>query len=87
MEADKFTEKEIDWVFKNNVDQNKVNLSRSLKFKELSKAICPTGEIFVFDYGVIVLWGFTEKEELSIIFSLKNHQNEHLGILLNHLLF
>ncbi|KAK9767631.1 sporulation protein rmd1 [Basidiobolus ranarum] len=38
------------------------------------------GEIFLFDYGVCVLWGFTEKEETKILEEIAPFEKEKLDI-------
>lgn len=39
----------------------------------------PIGEIFYFDYGVTVIWGFEESQELQILTDLKQFQVSPIG--------
>ena len=82
LERNQYTPKEMEWFFKNNLDQNGNQIPSSIQLNELAKSISPKGELFIFDYGVVVFWGFTEAQESLILDSFKQYQNESLGI--NH---
>jgi uncharacterized Rmd1/YagE family protein len=51
----------------------------NLPYENLAKRIAPIGEILFFDYGVVVMWGFTEDEERRILDELKAFEEEPLG--------
>ena len=44
----------------------------------LAKSIAPVGELFFFDYGVVVMWGFTVQEESQILNMITKFQEEPL---------
>ena len=64
--------------FLENVDAQGQGLPADLPFESIAKRIAPVGECFFFDYGVVVIWGLSEPEELRILEYLKAFEEEPL---------
>ena len=58
---------------------NSNTISGSVSYENLAKRIAPLGEVLYFDYGVVVMWGFTENEEKQILKDLQPFQEESFG--------
>jgi uncharacterized Rmd1/YagE family protein len=61
-----------------NVDSTGEQLPLDIPGLDLAKRIAPVGDLFFFDYGVVVMWGFSEQEEKLILKFLANYEDEKL---------
>lgn len=61
-----------------NIDSRGKSIPANIIYEDLAKRIAPIGEILVFDYGVIVMWGFTAEEEQLILEDLMKYEQEKL---------
>ena len=55
--------------------QNPAYLAQHFMSNEVAKAVAsdiPFGEVFIFEYGVIVIWGLREEEEHAILRSIRD---------------
>lgn len=59
---------EMDNFFDQNIDASGKSIPGNVSYDDLAKRIAPIGEILFFDYGVVVMWGFTEGWCLELIF-------------------
>jgi uncharacterized Rmd1/YagE family protein len=62
-----------------NIDSSGQSIPLATQQKDLAKRIAPIGEILYFDYGVVVCWGFTLQEEISILQDLKPFEDDSLS--------
>ncbi|KAJ2985034.1 hypothetical protein HDV02_000798 [Globomyces sp. JEL0801] len=67
--------------FEVNVNGVGKSIPADVSYADFAKLIAPIGEILYFDYGVIVMWGYTPEEEQQILNDLKPFQEDELGIL------
>ncbi|RKP04311.1 hypothetical protein CXG81DRAFT_2452, partial [Caulochytrium protostelioides] len=61
-----------------NVDYSGHRLDPAMTWSELPGSIAPIGEVFFFDYGVVVMWGLPEDAERLILRQLERFSNELL---------
>jgi uncharacterized Rmd1/YagE family protein len=61
-----------------NIDASGKSIPEDVRYDELAKRIAPIGEILYFDYGVIVMWGFSTEEEQLILEDLTQFQEDAL---------
>lgn len=54
-------------------------LPTDLPHANLSKIIAQTGELYFFDYGVVVMWGLTVEEELDVLRLIKPFEEDKIG--------
>ncbi|KAI9209875.1 uncharacterized protein BJ171DRAFT_418314 [Polychytrium aggregatum] len=64
--------------FEHNLDVNGRAIPQTLPRSKLAKRIAPVGECFFFDYGVVVFWGLTEKEEKRLLQELSPFEEDKL---------
>ncbi len=57
--ADPSSVNEMDNFFDRNIDASGKYIPGNVTYDDLAKRIAPIGELLYFDYGVIVMWGFT----------------------------
>lgn len=57
--ADPASVNEMDNFFDQNIDASGKSIPGNVSYDDLAKRIAPIGEILYFDYGVVVMWGFT----------------------------
>jgi uncharacterized Rmd1/YagE family protein len=67
-----------DNFFDQNIDSSGKSIPHNVSYGDLAKRIAPIGEILYFDYGVIVMWGFTADEEKLILEDLQDFEEERL---------
>ncbi|KAJ3302959.1 hypothetical protein HDV03_004411 [Kappamyces sp. JEL0829] len=67
---------EMDNFFDQNIDASGKSIPGSVSYDDLAKRIAPIGELLYFDYGVIVMWGFTASEEKKILDDLVPFQED-----------
>ncbi|KAI8909081.1 hypothetical protein EDD86DRAFT_191224 [Gorgonomyces haynaldii] len=61
-----------------NIDASGNAIPGTIKYEDLAKRIAPIGEILYFDYGVVVMWGYTEQEEQRLLDELGFYEDEPL---------
>ncbi|KAJ3251530.1 hypothetical protein HK103_002276, partial [Boothiomyces macroporosus] len=67
---------ETDNFFDQNIDASGKSIPGDVSYGDLAKRIAPIGEVLIFDYGVVVLWGFTEEEEIRILEDISQFQED-----------
>lgn len=77
---DPATIQEIDNFFDQNIDASGKSIPGDVSYDDLAKRIAPIGELLYFDYGVVVMWGFTSEEEQLILDDLKEFQEDVFSI-------
>ncbi|TPX42062.1 hypothetical protein SeMB42_g03395 [Synchytrium endobioticum] len=65
-----------DSFFEQNVDSTGAPLPPSIPMEGIAKRIAPVGELFLFDYGVVVCWGLSEKEEKAVLDLIRPYETE-----------
>lgn len=66
-------------AFDQNIDASGKSIPGNVAYEDLAKRIAPIGEILYFDYGVVVLWGFSAEEEKIILQDLLPFQEDVIG--------
>lgn len=70
------TVNEMDNFFDQNIDASGKSIPGNVSYDDLAKRIAPIGEILYFDYGVLVMWGFSKEEENLILKDLRPFQED-----------
>ncbi|TPX33718.1 hypothetical protein SmJEL517_g03427 [Synchytrium microbalum] len=65
-----------DSFFEQNVDSTGAPLPSSIPMESIAKKIAPVGELFLFDYGVVVCWGLSEFEEKVVLDLIRPFEEE-----------
>jgi uncharacterized Rmd1/YagE family protein len=59
------------------------NCDKTIAENDLETAVAsnvPVGEILIFDYGVVVIWGLEEADEKRILYDIKSYEVEKLSL-------
>lgn len=68
----------VDEFLEQNIDADGRQIPGHIKYENLAKRIAPIGEILIFDYGVVVMWGFTSDEEQYILHDIRKFEEDTL---------
>jgi uncharacterized Rmd1/YagE family protein len=68
----------VDDFLEQNIDAEGRPIPGSIQYEHLAKRIAPIGEILVYDYGVVVFWGFTPDEEQVILRDIEKFEEDTL---------
>ncbi|KAJ3050681.1 hypothetical protein HK102_012223, partial [Quaeritorhiza haematococci] len=71
-------EEAMDPIYRMNVDAAGKALPHDAPHSALARRIAPFGELFFFDYGVVVMWGLTEAEERELLGVIRPFEEESL---------
>lgn len=69
----------FDSFMSQNVDFTGKTLPPDIPPASIAKRIAPIGELFFFDYGVVVMWGLTQEEEVSILELIRPCEEDKYG--------
>lgn len=84
LNVDPATVNEMDNFFDQNIDASGKSIPGTVSYDDLAKRIAPIGELLYFDYGVIVMWGFSAEEEKLILDDLLPFQEDPIGTLISY---
>ena len=69
---------DVESFFDQNIDSRGQSIPTTIAYDRLAKQIAPVGEILFFDYGVVVMWGLSEAEELAMLDDLERFEIDRL---------
>ncbi|KAJ3009352.1 hypothetical protein HKX48_008018 [Thoreauomyces humboldtii] len=69
----------VDSFFEQNIDSAGRSLPSNIPYDSLAKRIAPVGECVFFAYGVVVMWGLSEREEQMVLKELEPFEEDKLS--------